>query len=176
MWGQYVISTCDLVSPAKPADKTYAQLVDITTKHFNPTPSVSMYKHKFNSRDRSEEESIANYVAALRKLSEHCQFGDALNDMLRDRIVTGVKRKKLQQRLLSEPDLTFDKCMKIARTMEAAEKDTQHLKGDTNERVLFCRVERNPKNGGTQNRRVTWLLACHKKGHIAKKPGYYSEV
>jgi len=55
-------------------------------------------------------------------------------------IVLGENHEKLQQRLLSEPDLTFDKSLQIARMMEAAEKDTQQLKSQQNT-VLFVDKE-----------------------------------
>jgi hypothetical protein len=45
-------------------------------------------------------------VAELRKLSEHCNFGTTLNDMLRNRLVCGVGDQRIQRRLLAEPDLT----------------------------------------------------------------------
>ena len=34
---------------------------------------------------------IANYVAELRSLAEHCNYGEALSEMLRDRLVRGVR-------------------------------------------------------------------------------------
>jgi len=72
----------DLVSLVKPADKTYVELVAIVTKHYNLTPSVTMSRYKFNSRKRGRDQSISSYEAALRQLSEFCQFGESLNDML----------------------------------------------------------------------------------------------
>ena len=117
-----------MVYPQRPAEKTYNELVEIVTKHYNPTPSVTIQRYKFNSRKRGKDESISDYVAALSKLSEFCLFGERLNDILRDRLILGVNHKKLQHRLLSEPDVTFAKSLQIARTMEAAEKNTQQLK------------------------------------------------
>ena len=115
--------------PQRPAEKTYNELVEIVTKHYNPTSSVTLQRYKFNSRKRGKDEFISDYVAALRKLSEFCLFGERLNDiLLRDRLILGVNHKKLQHRLLSEPDVTFAKSLQIARTMEAAEKNTQQLK------------------------------------------------
>ncbi len=39
----------NLVSPAKPGDKSYDQLVTILTDHFNPTPSETVQRFKFHS-------------------------------------------------------------------------------------------------------------------------------
>ena len=73
-------------------------------------------------------ESIASYVAELRRLSEHCGYGQSLDEMLRDRLVCGMAQVRTQQRLLAEVDLTFEKAMKIAQAMELAERDAKELR------------------------------------------------
>ena len=47
--------------------------------------------------------------------------------MLRDRLVCRCKDQRLQCKLLAEPELTFDKAFKIAKAIEAAEKETKDL-------------------------------------------------
>ena len=71
-----------------------------------------------------QNESISEYVAALRKLSEHCQFGATLNERLCERFVTGVNNNAIQQKLLLETDLTLDKAVTIAISMLDDGKDT----------------------------------------------------
>ena len=58
---------------------------------------------------------------------QYCEFGDTLNDMLRDRLVCGVNNEQLQRRLLSEPQLTFKKALEISQTFEAATRDAKDL-------------------------------------------------
>ena len=79
-----------LTAPSKPSEKAYADLVELVKKHHDPTPSVTVQRHKFNTRVRQQGESVVNFLAALRTLSEHCEFGDCINDMLRDRLVCGA--------------------------------------------------------------------------------------
>ena len=83
---------------------------------------------KFNLRTQQPGESIASYVAELRRLSEHCGYGQSLDEMLRDRLVCGMARVRTQQRLLAEVDLTFEKAMKIAQAMKLAERDAKELR------------------------------------------------
>ena len=68
---------------------------------------------------------MATYIAELRHLSEHCEFGSTINEMLRDRLVCGVEEPKLQQRLLAEPDLSFDKAFKLALASESGDKNAK---------------------------------------------------
>ena len=73
-----------LVAPKQPGEKTYKELVEVMKNHQNPKPSVVMERFKFNKRDRGPSETVAQYLAALSRLSEHCNYGTVLEDMLRD--------------------------------------------------------------------------------------------
>ena len=48
--------------------------------------------------------------------------------MLRDWLVCGVNDERIQRRLLSKVDLTFERGIKLAQAAESADKDTRHLK------------------------------------------------
>ena len=72
-------------------------------------------------------ETVAGYVAALRKLAEHCNFGDTLDEMLRDRLVCGIANAAIQKCLLTEPELTFTKAVTIVQAVELTEKGTREL-------------------------------------------------
>ena len=118
---------CDLVSPLKPKDKTFAELKEIVQKHLKPKPSEIVQRYKFHTRCQQSGESLATFVAELRHLSQDCNFGDSLLDMLRDRLVCGVGSLRVQKRLLAEPDLTFESAFKISTAMETAEKNAVDL-------------------------------------------------
>ena len=49
----------------------------------------------FNMRDRKDGESLSEYLAELCRLTEHCDYRDQLGDMLRDRLVCGIKRERI---------------------------------------------------------------------------------
>ena len=97
-----------LVAPRKLTEVPYDDLVKLAQAHYNPRPSQIVQRFKFNSRTQQAGESIASYDAELRRLSEHCGFGQSLDDMLRDRLVCGLAQARIQQRLLAEVDLTLD--------------------------------------------------------------------
>ena len=73
------------------------------------------------------DETIPQFVANLRQLSEGCNFKE-LNNMLRDRLVVGCRDTTTQRKLLSEATLTFEKALQMARAMEVANKDVENLK------------------------------------------------
>ena len=51
--------------------------------------------------------------------------------MIRDRLVCGVRNAKIQQRLLAETELSFDRALKIASAMERAQKNVCDIEGAT---------------------------------------------
>ena len=86
----------NLLAPAKPTERTFKEIVDAVQAHHQPKPSVIVQRFNFHSRSRQGGESVSAYVAELRKLSEHCDFGETLNDMLRDRLVCGINDQRTQ--------------------------------------------------------------------------------
>ena len=119
----------NLLSPAKPGEKSYADLVD-TSKHFKPAPSEIVKRFRFNSRVRKPGESLAAFIAEVRALAEFCNFGDTLEAMLRDRIVCGINDDSIQRRLLSESKLDYAKAVETALNMETAAQSMKTLKNE----------------------------------------------
>ena len=117
----------NLVAPNKPTEKTFSDLVTLVKDHYQPRPSTIVQRFNFHMRTQKPGETISDFVAQLRKISEYCEFGDALQDMLRDRLVCGCKDQRLQCKLLAESELSFEKAFKIAKAMEAAEKEAKDL-------------------------------------------------
>ena len=83
-------------------------------------------------------ETTSDFVAQLHKLSEYCEYGDSLEDILRDRLVCGCKDQRLQCKLLVESELSFGKAFKIAKAMEAA-KRVKRLAGHTSHHSKLAR-------------------------------------
>ena len=67
------------------------------------------------------------FLAELRHLSEHCEFGITLDEMLRDRLVCGVRDIRIQRRLLTEPKLTLKPALDLSLAIEAADKDASEI-------------------------------------------------
>ena len=110
----------NLTSPHPPGS------IDLVRDHFNPKPSVIVQRLKFHTRTRLPGESVAAFMAQLRQLSEFCEFGDKLNEMLRDRLVCGINDSRIQRRLLSEPELT-PKAYELAQALETVDKDAREV-------------------------------------------------
>ena len=129
----------NLITPSSPSDKSFKELVDVMMKHFCLPPSEIVQRFKFNTQVRKSSESVANYIAELRALSQYCNFGKTLESMLRDRIVCDINDTKTQKRLLAEKNLTYAKAKEIALALKSAvqgTKDIQTPSSDTVHKVI----------------------------------------
>ena len=161
-------------APAKPAEQTLANIEAALKKLFEPAKIVIAERFYFHRRNQAEDESVSDYVAELRRLSITCDFGQFLDQALRDRLVGGLKSESAQKKLLTEEDkdLTFVKAVEIAEAIEAAEASTQqfnrrftatvnrvtqpcHRCGRSNHAPADCRFK------------DAICHSCKKKGHLA---------
>ena len=122
----------DLLAPEKPATKSFQQIVTTLQEHLSPKPLEIAERFRFYKKNQHEGESILSYVAELRKLATHCNFGGNLNEALRDRLVCGLRNMQIQKRLLSEAKLKYSKAVEIAVAMETAIRDASELLSELN--------------------------------------------
>jgi hypothetical protein len=78
----------NLVAPEKPAKKSFKDKVKALADHYHPKPSIIVQRFSFHTQAQKQGETIVEYVAELKRLSEGCEFTAVLNDMLRDRLVS----------------------------------------------------------------------------------------
>lgn len=135
----------DLLSPILPTARTLAQIIEVLNGHFEPAPSEIVERFKFNSRVRKGGESVSTFIAELRRLAKHCNYGDSLNTMLRDRIVCGIQEEATQRKLLSENGLTLVRATEIAVSMETAAKNAEDLKTPTVEDTNYVHKNKPPE-------------------------------
>ena len=120
-------------------DFSFAQLMEKEKLHREPKeklhrePKVSIIVRwfQFNSRLCTLDESVADYVAALRRLAANCAFGDMLDEMLQDRVVCGMNNSTIQKRLLAQPELMSTKAVAVAQATEIADTGVKELQSST---------------------------------------------
>ena len=97
---------------------------------FKVRRNVIFERARFNRRVQKEGESADQFITALYELIETCEYGDLKGEMLRDRIVVGLRNTTLSERLQLDPDLTLEKAKRTARQKEAVKEHRQELQGD----------------------------------------------
>ncbi|XP_033103638.1 uncharacterized protein LOC117106373 [Anneissia japonica] len=148
----------NLCAPATPGSLTYDTLKKKLASHFTPKPLLIAERFRFHKRDQHHGEPIQTYLAELRRLAMTCDFGNTLEDTLRDRLVCGLNNSHIQKRLLAEDKLTLQKAVELAVAMDAAHKDAIELQKSHNP---------NNTNGGKSD---VIHAAKHKTERFSKKP------
>ena len=87
----------NIMAPEKPATKEYDVIVEALQAHWDPKPIIIAERFKFHRRNQCDGESVAQYIAELRKFSEHCEFRDYLDQALCDRLVCGLSAEAIQK-------------------------------------------------------------------------------
>lgn len=152
----------NLLAPTKPKDVSFTNIVEVLEKHYNPKPLEIAQSFHFGTRNQKSEESVSDYVLALKRLAVHCNYGEFLNRALRDRFVCGLNNPKIQNKLLNTDDLTFEKACSIAKTMEMADRNTQEFHPSRSETVQINKLtEQGSKNTEKKN---TEQLSCPRCG------------
>ena len=178
-----------LVAPAKPSTKTFAQLTEQLDKHLHPKPLVIAEIFRFQKRDQNPGEGVLQYIAELRKLAITCNFGNVLDDKLRNRFVCGLHAENIQKHLLSEDELTLEKTSTIAVAMETAASDASELqgqRGQTADHIISMKShkQKHPNDVSSGHKTLSYFRCngdhkandcvhinaicryCHIKGHI----------
>ncbi|KAM9838450.1 uncharacterized protein ACBR49_017166 [Aulostomus maculatus] len=103
----------------------YPTVVARLQEHFLVRRNVVLERAKFNRRRQEAGETVDGFITALHRLSEHCGYGDALNEMIRDRFVVGLRDKQLSELLQRDPDLTLETAVTRVRQSEPSTQQRQ---------------------------------------------------
>ena len=134
----------NLLAPDLPQTKDSKVLTDTLKKPYSPKPLIIAERFHFYRRTQQAEESTAEFEAALRKLSLHCEFETHLEEALRDRFVCGLKNEAVQKRLLGEADHTLVRAVTTAQSMEAADRNAESFK--TTDSIAICKYLPDPSS------------------------------
>lgn len=120
----------NLMAPDTPDSKSFDTLVEVLTDHLEPKTSIISERYTFHCQNQEAHESIADFVAALKRLIVQCKYqAEFQRIILRDRFVCGLAHKSTRKRLLTESDdLTFEKAVEIAIGVEKATVQARQMK------------------------------------------------
>ena len=98
--------------------KKYDSVIAKLDWFFQVRKNTIFERAKFNHRCQGEDETAEQFITALFALAENCNYGDLRDELIRDRLVVGIKDTALSEHLQMDPDLTLDKAMKAVRQRE----------------------------------------------------------
>ncbi|XP_018339036.1 PREDICTED: uncharacterized protein LOC108746634 [Trachymyrmex septentrionalis] len=115
----------------------------------------------FSECKQMEGQDIKAYLAKLKKLSAHCQFGEQLEIHIRDQFVWGLASEEIRKRFLGELQLTYAKTVEISTSMEMPIREAADMRNAVNSRG-------NKLNFMDKKKKIVTCYCCGKKGHVSK--------
>ena len=139
-------------------------------QYCQPHRNIPFERYCFNRRVQEPGETYDQYRTALRKLAEGCDFHTITPDeILRDRLVFGIRDSKARERLLREPGLTLARADEICHAAECTMKQLKVVEEGDVATVNAVRTEREPHEEGSENTRTRECWNCGRRHEYHKK-------
>ncbi|UYV61381.1 OXSM [Cordylochernes scorpioides] len=107
--------------------ENYNIVIECFESHFIPRHNIIYERARFNQRCQQEGEKVNEFITALHSLAEHCNFGMLHDELIRDRIVVGVRDRALSERMQLDTDLTLVKATLMTKQLESVKEQQSSL-------------------------------------------------
>lgn len=149
--GRQIFSTWTMSDDDKKKLKSYFEKFE---EYCRPKSNIIYNRYMFKNRVQGENEPFEQFVTDLKSLLVDCDYRQELHDeMIRDHIVFGVKSPKIREKLIMEgSQLTLEKCLDIAHTLELGRTQAQAIGGQVPQQVDVISRHNGRGNHRTQKR------------------------
>ena len=130
------------------------KVIEKFDEYMSPKKNITYMRFKFFSYNQLDGQSIDEYVTELKSRSEHCEFGELKDSLIRDKIVLGVCGKKMQERLLREAELSLEKAIQICRAAENVKLQAREILGTSTEANVEAVSRSYPRDSPARQRNV----------------------
>ena len=131
----------------------YNVVVEKFEAHFIKKRNIIFERAKFNQRRQEENEPVDDFVTSLYRLSEHCRYGDLRDELIRDRIVVGLRDSTLSEKLQLNPNLTLEAAITAARQREQVKKQQRVIRAEETPSNIDAVVTKKPQTTRTKSTR-----------------------
>lgn len=176
--GPAVYSEIKLLFPNnKFEDIDFEEMIKKLKSRFDKTESDMIQRFKFNHRVQQPDETIEDFVLSVKLQAEFCSFENFKQKAILDRIIAGVKDKALQQKLLSEDNLTLPNAEKLVVTWEMASTNAKQIGLNDNFGQIASLRQRGPAGLAFKKIAETYQLAeklgqSNQRGPVKSRLGY----
>ena len=112
-----------------------------------PRKNIVFERYQFWDRNQNASEPIDKWVTDLRSRAAKCEFGTFESDMIRDKVVFGVRDDRIKERLFRQADLTLNKALDVCRVAETNKQQIEAM-GVTQAQALSVHIMQARKKGG----------------------------
>lgn len=100
--------------------------------HFRPVKNLIFERLRFNQIVQLPGQSIHDFITALQTQAESCEYATMKSELIRDRIVVGVREPRLRQYLVNlDEELTLAVATRRSKQWVAQQEELEGLKSST---------------------------------------------
>lgn len=118
----------------------FKEVVKLFKDYCEPRKNVVYERYKFLNANQKEGQTIESFITELKSLVVSCEYKDE-DDMVRDKLVMGIRDNGLRERLLNEKDLTIKKARDLCTVCEASRREMQEM-ARNNETITVDRIQK----------------------------------
>lgn len=107
---------------------TYNEVISKLKARFDKIDSDLIQRLKFNGRIQQPNESLEDFVLALKLQAEFCSFGTFKESAIVDRIISGVRDVELRKKLINENMPTLEATERFLATWEMADNNAKNFR------------------------------------------------
>lgn len=113
--------------PSTPTAIPIPLLVQILKQKYDEPGLKEANRFVFHQRNQKPEESVFDYISALLHLASKCEWRESHDEMMKSKLICGLKHKDTQQKLISEVNLTWTRAKDIALQDDAVRQQMKAL-------------------------------------------------
>ena len=136
MFETFSLSDTDCADIAKVLEEFEARCTSVT--------HVIYERYIFNKRVQEPGESLDHYLTDIIKQASRCQYGRLQDELVRDRLVSGIQNDRTREKLLNKKDLTLTKAIQLLKSSEATQLQAQDMapQATSTVQVIATRAQR----------------------------------
>ena len=148
-------------------EQTLKKVLEKFDAHFRPVKNVIFERVQFNHLCQLQGQSVHDYITSVRSQADNCDYGEMKGELVRDKIVVGLKDPELRMYLINlDQELTLDVCIRKSKQWVMQQKGLAAIKPSCPVGQDVDAVE----NTGGANRRVQVQKARSTSGSAPECP------
>jgi len=120
--------------------ENYNVVVARFNTYFNVRTNVIYERAVFNRLNQNDSDSVDDFITRLYSQVDKCRYGNLRDEMLRDRIVVGIKDKSLSEKLQLDSELTLERAVTQVRNAELGKLQQKELQESHHPKIVESSV------------------------------------
>ncbi|XP_038116888.1 uncharacterized protein LOC119769064 [Culex quinquefasciatus] len=148
-------------APAVPeGSDVFKEAVKLLDEYFLPMKCLPLERHKFRNLEQNEDEPIEGFVLRLREQGNLCEYGDHLEEEIKEQLFEKGVSDDLRATILNKPQMTLAETIEAGRSLETIGK---HRKTT----MFSPQLEEVYKVSRSKNNIKGKCYRCGRSGHFA---------